>query len=78
MASPLAEGGAFAETRIALGDEPSHWRISFAGEGAPLDSLPPTPDLSRIGAIEIIFRDFAAPPTGKFKIKELAVRRTRA
>lgn len=74
----IGKDEAFAETRIALGDEPSHWRISFAGEGAPLDSLPPTPDLSRIGAIEIIFRDFAAPPTGKFKIKELAVRRTRA
>jgi len=69
----VGTGDAFVETSIAFpSGSNADWRCSFGADGVPIGQMPPGPSFA-IEAVELIIRDFSAPPTGQLRIKEFAV-----
>jgi hypothetical protein len=63
----------FAETyRNFPSGSSTDWRCSWASDGVGIPNIPSGPSFA-IEAIEIILRDFSAPPTGKLMIREFGI-----
>jgi hypothetical protein len=48
------------------------WQCTFAADGVGIQNIPSGPSFA-IEAVEIILRDFSAPPTGQLVFTELAI-----
>jgi hypothetical protein len=63
----------FTETTFTFpSSSNADWKCSFGADSVPIANMPPGPSFA-IEAVELIIRDFSAPPTGQLRIKEFAV-----